>query len=219
MQRCAAGPPARSWSQSCTKQARLRSNGRSSAIFARTVASCDLAMSRARRPSSVLSANLGRARNLALPKREGSACIEFNGRRAMSGWLPTSVKLFRIWLLVVLAVLLPIRGAMAAGMVCPPVGGMPVPQASQAQADHDHGAHAPEQAEQAHPDEETVGHAHESGPDRCNMCSASCSTLLMPSASSGLKAPVDLTSAGFPDLNAPAPTFQSDGQDRPPRTI
>ena len=49
---------------------------------------------------------------------------------------PKPVKLLRIWLLVLLAVLLPVRGAMAAAMACPP------PASAAAQQLMDIGAHA-----------------------------------------------------------------------------
>jgi hypothetical protein len=73
---------------------------------------------------------------------------------------------------------------------------------------HDHVAHDHSQ------------HDHGKGAhDKCNICSSSCSSPSMPSTSVGLSAPEALTSQSFPDLSAPAPTFLSDGQERPPRTI
>jgi hypothetical protein len=141
----------------------------------------------------------------------------------MSACRSNPVKLLRIWLLVLLAVLLPIRGAMAAAMACPPAGSVPLQQLVGAHADgHAHGNHGDghAQAGHAHGGGDTAAdHAHAAGPDQCNMCSASCATPPVPSAAGGLASPLDLTSAPFPDLPAPAPTFLSDGQERPPRTI
>ena len=137
---------------------------------------------------------------------------------AMSSRSP-AVKLLRVWLLVLLAVLLPVRGAMAAAMVCPPAGGKAAPQASLHQAGHGLGDKVHDQAGHSHHEEKAADHSHASGTDKCNMCSASCSTPTVPSSAAGLGAPVELTAAGFPDIIAPEPTFQVDGQDRPPRTI
>jgi hypothetical protein len=132
------------------------------------------------------------------------------------------VKLLRIGVLVLLAVLLPVRGAMAATMFCQPAGG-----GHDAIGVIDHGAatadpvsgHAP--ADRGH---DHARHGHGGGTpdhstqDKCNVCSASCSSLPLPSASTGIEEPSVLASVSYRDLPAPAPTFQSDGQERPPRT-
>lgn len=125
-----------------------------------------------------------------------------------------SVKLLRIWLLVLLAVLLPVRGAMAVAMVCPPAGKVP----AQLVVEHEAGKEL-EQAAHAHHDEGASDPSHASAPDSCNMCAASCSTPPLTRAFEGLQGPIELSSAAFPTVSSPAPTFQSDGQDRPPRTI
>lgn len=144
------------------------------------------------------------------------------------------MKLLRLWLLVLLAVVLPVRGAMAATMLCAPAGG----SHHQAQApedgplDHgtgnlgpsghvDHGAGDPDantKHDGASHDHGKAAHDHSTG-DKCNVCSASCSGLPLPSAATAIGAPVVLASVCFPRLSAPAPTFQSDGQERPPRTL
>nr|WP_145547867.1 hypothetical protein [Variovorax boronicumulans] len=137
------------------------------------------------------------------------------------------VKLLRLWLLVLLALLLPIRGAMAAAMVCPPPAGAAVQQLEEHGGDHGHGGHGHGDhghAEAGHAPGGTdvaADHAHAAGSadNKCNMCSASCATPPVPSAAGGLVAALELASAPFPDLPAAAPTFLSDGQDRPPRTI
>jgi hypothetical protein len=133
---------------------------------------------------------------------------------------PKPVKLLRIWLLVLLAVLLPVRGAMAAAMACPPPASAAAQQLG-AHASHGHASHGHDEAGHSHGgDHAAADPAHAAGPaDKCNMCSASCATPPVPSAAGGLAAPLDLASAAFPDLPAPAPTFLSDGQERPPRTI
>jgi hypothetical protein len=134
------------------------------------------------------------------------------------------VKSFRIWLLLLLAVLLPVRGAMAAAMLCPPVGagtpgevrlmdhpapGQHHPAAEVHGAGHDHAAHDHASGGQ---DDGT------SSQDSCRLCTAFCSVTPMVSSLPTVVAPLDLSTAAFPHLSAPAPSFVSDGQERPPRT-
>lgn len=131
------------------------------------------------------------------------------------------MKLLRLWLLVVLAVLLPVRGVMAATMMCTPAGGpahtgMSVDEAGQ----HDHSSHrhSDQVFDPAQHDHGKAVHGHASD-DKCNVCSSTCSSPPLPSATAGIDEPRVLSAVSFPDLFAPAPTFQSDGQERPPRTI
>jgi len=126
------------------------------------------------------------------------------------------VKLFRLWLVVLLAVVLPVKGALAAAMLCPPAGSEPAGVSAMAHgAEHSH-------ADMGH---EHAGHDHaardhgKSAHDKCNLCSSACSSPSMPSSSSGFGEPEALTSQSFPGLSAPAPTFLSDGQERPPRSL
>ncbi|MEO5670546.1 MAG: DUF2946 family protein [Ramlibacter sp.] len=138
------------------------------------------------------------------------------------------MKSFRLWLLLLLAVLLPIRGALAAGMLCP-VGGFGV-QAEAQLAKHAHGHDAgggghehhhgeiSAQGDAANPDhgggtEDPAGSA-----DKCNLCSAFCSVTGIVPASVTVAAPQP-DSAVFPSLDAPLPSFVADGQERPPRSI
>ena len=143
-----------------------------------------------------------------------------------------SVKLFRVWLLVLLAVLLPVRGAMAVAMACAP-SGMPVSSQAALVASHDdehaqHGAdagheHAAVAHDHASPDH-SAGHDGpqdhgKSHADKCNLCSASCSAAPLVRDVAGVPELNDPASTVFPSLAAPAPSFLSDGQERPPRTI
>ena len=128
---------------------------------------------------------------------------------------------FRVWVLVLLAVVLPMRGAMAAAMLCAPSNPgvttqAPVPEAA---AHHDAGEHVHhDRAPHAH-----GGGAHDhhatASQDKCNLCSATCSLTPLLHHVAGVAPPCDLETASFPDLAAPAPSFLSDGQERPPRTI
>jgi hypothetical protein len=115
------------------------------------------------------------------------------------------MKAFRICLLLLLAVLLPMRGAVAAAMLCPVEG----------QAHHDVGM----QAAHAHAGaDHHDGHDH-GVPDKCNMCSAFCALTPLASAAPKLPEPAALPAVKFPEFPAPAASFLSDGQERPPRTL
>jgi hypothetical protein len=124
------------------------------------------------------------------------------------------VKSLRIWLLLLLAVLLPIRGAIAAALPCAGEG-------TPAQVGQ---AHAPGHAHHRH-----IGHivpashlahagAHGDG-GKCNLCASCCLGATLPATFSPAIAAIEQAGASFDVLQASAPTFLSDGQDRPPRTI
>jgi hypothetical protein len=144
------------------------------------------------------------------------------------------VKIWRTWLLVLLAVLLPVRGAVAAAMLCPISGsGVQLELATAGQSaghaaadhqalSHDHSAvhdhasahdHAPDASGDGH-----AGHDHAAS-EACNACSAYCSLTPFVSNLPPLVEPLDPTAVKFADLAAPPPSFVSGGQERPPRTI
>ncbi|HLL17743.1 MAG TPA: hypothetical protein VK439_03080 [Rubrivivax sp.] len=169
------------------------------------------------------------------------------------------MKSFRPWFLLLLALLLPIRGAMAAAMLCPPAG---VATQSEVRVDghamghhaafdnarghhhaaHGHAAHGHAAHGHAAHDHAADGHAahghhaqaHEpvdsavdvqpgSAPDKqadeCGLCSAFCSVTSLISTVPSVQAPSLVELTVFPALSAPAPSFFSDGQDRPPRSV
>lgn len=125
--------------------------------------------------------------------------------------------LFRLCLLMLLAVLLPLRGAVAAAMLCP--GG----QAAQLQLSaapagmtmHDH-AHM-----QAH--EAQTGQAHHAQASgelaKCNTCCDFCAMTPLPATEPLLPVAQALATVRYPHLLAPAPSFVSGGQERPPRPV
>ena len=134
------------------------------------------------------------------------------------------MKQLRLWLIVLLVALLPIRGAMAAAMLCAKTGAGQATELRVAAAEHahhgDHGGHDHHAAAKAshghHGDtpQDAAGHDN-----KCTMCSAFCSATPLPSAVPQLP---ELATAGttqFADLHAPAPIFQSGGPERPPRSI
>ena len=147
------------------------------------------------------------------------------------------MKTLRLWLLVLLAILLPIRGAAAAAMLCPPVGSAGQTQGALAEhhpaaaaervidPDMDQAAelaldlhqHGPAQHRQAQPGHHD--HQRPSGaPDACNLCAALCSVTPMLSSPPTLDMPPQVSTVFSPELAAQPPSFVSGGQDRPPRT-
>lgn len=135
-------------------------------------------------------------------------CPSFFRPRALRG--PTELKAVRLCFLLLLAVVLPIRGAVAAAMLCE-VGGSgtqsEVRMADNHAMGHDHAGH--DHGGDAH---------HASGVDKCNMCSAFCSITPLPSDVPTLAEPLDLAAVESSDHAAPPPEFFSGGQERPPRT-
>jgi hypothetical protein len=134
------------------------------------------------------------------------------------------MKSVRVWLLLLLALLLPVRGAVAAAMLCP-IAGSGVQTEMQVQAPAaDHAAHeAMHEHKDAHEHAashvHTADHDHGKAADRCNLCSAFCSLTPLVGSVPTVATPLDLSSTAFPDLSAPPPSFLSDGQERPPRSI
>ena len=124
------------------------------------------------------------------------------------------MRTIRIWLLLLLALLIPVRGAVAATMLCLP-SGSGTPTESQ-MADHSHHEHmAHEAVDAGHHD---GGHHAAGDGGKCTLCSACCSSASLLNSLAGVVAPQDLPAIAFPDLSAPAPSFLSGGQERPPRS-
>ena len=126
----------------------------------------------------------------------------------------------RIWLLVLIAVLLPVRGAVAAAMLCP----MGVEHAPVASAEHRHDDRAVAADHHDHTDHEHRGlqahdHDHGSSADKCNLCVAFCSITPLLSELPTVPAPQEVTTLRFPSYAAAPPSFFSDGEERPPRSI
>jgi DUF2946 family protein len=123
------------------------------------------------------------------------------------------MKTWRICLLLLLAVLLPVRGAVAASMLCP------IAKSTQENhAVHDHAAMEHPLAGMGGSDDGHSGHDHTAS-DNCNMCLAYCSLTPLASKSPTPLEPLAPATVKFSELSAPAPSFLSEGQERPPRTI
>jgi hypothetical protein len=142
------------------------------------------------------------------------------------------LKTLRICLLVLLAVLLPVRGAVAAAMLCSPAS-MSGHSQAQAQgqmpsAEHAHHHESMMAAADEGPAHDHAGHHHDEGAagghhnggsmEKCNLCCAFCTLAPMVSSLPSLPSPIDLSVISFPDLSAPSASFLSDGQERPPRS-
>ena len=147
------------------------------------------------------------------------------------------VKTLRLLLLLLLMFMLPLRGTMGAAMACATSGNGDM-HASHHGIDHDvagghhhaagHG-HAASVAEgkdhvasAVHGQDHGASDAHED--DRvaadhdCNLCAGFCSfTTVLPTQH--VPPPAQAGPLAYPCIVAPAPSFHSDGQERPPRTI
>lgn len=125
--------------------------------------------------------------------------------------------------MLLLMLLLPVRGAMAAAMLCLPQDGMQnatVHQPSHGSSEHDHATHGHE-PHAALADDTRSGHDAESasqGTDGCNLCASTCSLTPLASTVPDLHHP-PAQAALTPALSAPAASFVLDAEDRPPRTI
>ena len=152
------------------------------------------------------------------PRRRGSA--------ATLPWRAAAIPRIA-WLLLLLAVLLPFRGALAAGMLCPGGSGVQAEaqlmqhahslQASVVGEEHRHHEISVQASAPVHGHAGSAAHDHDAA-DKCNLCSAFCSVTGLVSADVMLAEPQSVP-AVFPHLCAPAPSFISDGQERPPRSI
>jgi hypothetical protein len=120
---------------------------------------------------------------------------------------------------MLLAVLLPVRGAMAVAMLCPKA-------TSQAQYEIPHddsemtSQHMSEAHEHHHAQTVSHDHAHFHGmTDKCSTCATSCCATALPSSFLRLLAPVPIGSTHYLTVVASLQHFTTGGQDRPPRTI
>ena len=139
------------------------------------------------------------------------------------------MKVLRVLLVLLLVVLLPVRGVMAAAMLCPQAShGAPVthqmPLWQDASAVHHHAAAQAAGSHHHHPvtpaadqgaEHAADGAGHAGG---CSLCAAFCSMTPMPSATPAFDTPALVRALAFPVLEAPSPTFESDGPERPPRS-
>ncbi|MCG2594107.1 hypothetical protein LZ009_15100 [Ramlibacter sp. XY19] len=126
------------------------------------------------------------------------------------------MKLIRVWLLVLLAFALPMRGAMAAAMLCAPSGTHAHVAAAGGHHGHEHQASHDQAAAQPNAAHDHGG-GHD-GTDKCSSC-ASCCSVPATVASSITLPQGPPAAAPASEYLAPAAEFFCGGQERPPRTI
>jgi hypothetical protein len=135
------------------------------------------------------------------------------------------VKHLRIIILVLLSVLLPIRGAMAATMLCPDGEGAGSAAVVAGHDDNtlqaDHPMHADHSSAHHHasPGETDADSSSADHPATCHFCASGCCMASIVGTVPSLGEPTLTSAVVFPSLTALIPAFQSDGQERPPRTI
>jgi hypothetical protein len=124
----------------------------------------------------------------------------------------------RALFVIFLALLMPLRAAVAGAMLCPTGGDAVSHQQHQQPGMYDDSVAAHAHHEGMHHDAappSPASHAHDGG---CNLCASFCSMTPMPSSAPTIEASMLAATLSYPALQAPAPSFQSDGQDRPPRS-
>ena len=125
------------------------------------------------------------------------------------------MKTARFWLVILLALLLPFRGAVAAAMLCP-VAAVELQRADTPAPGHHHAQHAKDAATAG----AQAGHPHDhggSGAGKCNTCAAFCCVTPMPASDAVWVAPPAEASTRFPEPATPLPGFVTAGPERPPR--
>jgi uncharacterized protein involved in copper resistance len=125
------------------------------------------------------------------------------------------VKTLRLFVLVLLAMLLSLRGVSAAALLCEQ---QPVSHTQVVEVEVD--AHEHDTASM--PGHDHANHDHDHGHsdfDKGRHCVSSCSALPLMAVAPTVLTPTLAGTTVFPRFAAPAPTFQSGGQDRPPRSI
>jgi len=135
------------------------------------------------------------------------------------------MKSFRFVVLVLLAMLLPFRGAVAAAAPCQDAGEAHRGVAERALMNpHDrhvqghasmHAQHAADHGSGIHAD----GGLHGQPTPKCPVCVGGCNATPLAEAVPGVSAPRLVAELVFPPFVAPEPAFHSEGPERPPRTI
>lgn len=132
------------------------------------------------------------------------------------------MRVLRILLLLSLTLMLPVRGVMAAAMLCPPSAGMGSAMHASIAASGEHAAHTHGAGhhDAGMDDAAAASHHHDPGAvaDTCNLCSACCSVPPVPSAAPSMPHPHARAAPAFPAYSVPVPLFVPDTQERPPRS-
>jgi hypothetical protein len=133
------------------------------------------------------------------------------------------MKKLRIPLILLVALILPFKGAMAAaGMFChlgsaQPMSAIVQPHQHHAEAHQNHAEHhAPDDVSQSDAED---GARLIPASSSCTICSAVCSAPPLPANGIAFHAPPPSGAERFPALSLPRPSAAQSGLERPPRTI
>ena len=129
------------------------------------------------------------------------------------------MKYLRILILVLMSILLPVRGAVAATMLCPEGEGTSTVAVVDEQGHHD--VHEDHSVAHHHASEGALNDDSSPGeqPTTCHFCASGCCMASIVGSVPSLAEPGLSSLVTFPEFTVRIPAFQSDGQDRPPRTI
>ncbi|MDZ5455626.1 hypothetical protein [Azohydromonas lata] len=127
-------------------------------------------------------------------------------------------RLFRIAMMWLLAVALPLQGSVAATLrVCGP-GHDRMAVAAAVIVEHDHAAHHHDAAAASAHDDTATQNLHQNAQHKCSACAACCVTAALPASVVRFEAVVD--AAAPPPVLADSPAvFLTDGPERPPRLL
>jgi hypothetical protein len=128
-------------------------------------------------------------------------------------------RVFRIAMMCLLAVALPLQGSVAATLrVCGP-GHDRMAVAAAAIAGHDHAAHHHDDAvASAHDADATTQDLHKSAQHKCSACAACCVTAALPASVLRFEAVADAAAPPSAFFSSPV-AFLTDGPERPPRLL
>lgn len=118
----------------------------------------------------------------------------------------------RVLVLIFVSLLLPVRGAVAAAMLCAPAA-----RAAMQGSVHHHDPASMSTAAGAHAGHPEAGATPQDDGARCGTCASGCCAPCMVGPSLAVPAPTAPPVAAFPPLQAPVAQFQSEGPERPPR--
>jgi hypothetical protein len=141
------------------------------------------------------------------------------------------VRQFRIFILVLMTMVLPFRGAVAATMLC--AERVAQITAGPATAHEHHGTHGGHDMHHSHGEAGNVASdhhhpdlagsdddsAHGGHTNTCNSCASGCCMASVIGTVPTVARPHLTSLVSFPALASPIAAFQSGGQDRPPRTL
>lgn len=118
-----------------------------------------------------------------------------------------------------LSILLPLRGALAATMLCPDGAGMGTAVVVAERGGHDMQADHPMAHVHASDEAPDTDSSQGDHPATCHFCASGCCMASIVGTVPLLGEPNLASTVVFPAVTARSPAFQSGGQDRPPRTI